>query len=110
MIAQEILSIKIAEASGWTNIHHDPGYPWAGIPPEHPGENHDLPDYFGDRDAAFGARRLLLEDDEQCLEYMLNLMDVCQKSSDLGKWMCAQTVMDATAAQQCEALIRTLKL
>jgi hypothetical protein len=52
------------------------------------------------------AERLL--DDDQWLEYMLNLQDVLQRNPDRGKWVVCQDNMHSTAAQRAKAFVKTI--
>lgn len=103
--------IAIAKACGWTafkeEIHPAITYLWA-FPPEDEGSFDIVPDYLTDLNAIHEAEKVL--DDAKWFEYMLNLMDVCQRHFDLGKWTCVQVCMSATAAQRAEAFLRTLNL
>jgi hypothetical protein len=90
--------IKIAEACGWTGIHHDAGYPWAGIPTEYPGENHDLPDYLNDLNAMAEAEKILTP--EQFADYYWTVRQIVAPG-----W-----TMSATAEQRAEAFLRILNL
>jgi hypothetical protein len=67
-----------------------------------------VPDYLNDLNAMHEAERLL--DDDQWLEYMLNLQDVLQRNPDRGKWVVCQDNMHSTAAQRAEAFLKTLNL
>jgi hypothetical protein len=97
--------IKIAELCGWRNIHHDCGYPWAGIPPQHPGENHDLPDYENDLNAMHEAEGHLWIPDADCVagEYLAWITNIIDASC--SRWR----LPFATAAQRAEAFVLTLE-
>jgi hypothetical protein len=94
-MTQEEQRIAIAEACGWKTGYRDPEA-W-----------HPLPDYLNDLNAMHEAERLLDEDD-QWLEYMLNLQRVLERNPDRGKWVVCQDNMHATAAQRAEAFLRTI--
>jgi len=106
--------LAIAKACGWTDIkQHQHGVYWTGTRPRQPEEDEAqlmmaVSNYLNDLNAMHEAEKVL--DDDQWLEYMLNLMDVCQRHFDLGKWTCVQVCMSATAAQRAEAFLRTLSL
>ena len=65
-----------------------------------------VPDYCNDLNAMHKAERLL--DDDQWLEYMLNLQDVLQRDPDRGKWIVRQDNMHSTAAQRAKAFVKTI--
>ena len=65
-----------------------------------------VPDYCNDLNLMREAERLL--DDDQWLEYMLNLQDVLQRNPDRGKWVVCQDNMHSTAAQRAKAFVKTI--
>ena len=65
-----------------------------------------VPDYCGDLNEMREAERYL--DDDQWLEYMLNLQDVLQRNPDRGKWIVCQDNMHSTAAQRAKAFVKTI--
>ena len=67
---------------------------------------YDAPDYCNDLNLMREAERLL--DDDQWLEYMLNLQDVLQRDPDRGKWIVCQDNMHSTAAQRAKAFVKTI--
>jgi hypothetical protein len=64
------------------------------------------PDYCGDLNEMREVERLL--DDDQWLEYMLNLQDVLQRDPHRGKWIVCQDNMHSTAAQRAKAFVITI--
>jgi hypothetical protein len=67
---------------------------------------YDAPDYCNDLNLMREAEKLL--DDDQWLEYMLNLQDVLQRDPYRGKWVVCQDNMHATASQKAKAFVITL--
>jgi len=67
---------------------------------------YDAPDYCNDLNLMREAERLL--DDDQWLEYMLNLQDVLQRDPHRGKWIVCQDNMHSTAAQRAKAFVITI--
>jgi hypothetical protein len=67
---------------------------------------YDAPDYCNDLNLMREAERLL--DDDQWLEYMLNLQDVLQRDPYRGKWIVCQDNMHSTAAQRAKAFVITI--
>jgi hypothetical protein len=67
---------------------------------------YDAPDYCNDLNLMREAERLL--DDDQWLEYMLNLQDVLQRDPHRGKWIVCQDNMHSTAAQRAKAFVKTI--
>jgi hypothetical protein len=65
-----------------------------------------VPNYCGDLNEMREAERLL--DDDQWLEYMLNLQDVLQRDPHRGKWIVCQDNMHSTAAQRAKAFVITI--
>ena len=65
-----------------------------------------VPDYCNDLNLMREAERLL--DDDQWLEYMLNLQDVLQRDPYRGKWIVCQDNMHSTAAQRAKAFVKTI--
>lgn len=65
-----------------------------------------VPDYCNDLNLMHEVERLL--DDDQWLEYMLNLQDVLQRDPNRGKWIVCQDNMHSTAAQRAKAFVRTI--
>jgi len=65
-----------------------------------------VPDYCNDLNEMREVERLL--DDDQWLEYMLNLQDVLQRNPDRGKWIVCQDNMHSTAAQRAKAFVITI--
>ena len=64
------------------------------------------PYYFKDLNAMHEVEELL--DDDQWLEYMLNLQDVLQRDPYRGKWIVCQDNMHSTAAQRAKAFVKTI--
>ena len=93
-MSEEEINIVIAEACGWKTGYRDPEA-W-----------HPLPDFFHDLNAMREAEELL--DDDQWLEYMLNLQDVLQRDPNRGKWVVCQDNMQATASQLAKAFVKTI--
>ena len=96
MTEQEI-NIVIAEARKWRGQRFD-----------HIKQRltYDAPDYCNDLNLMREAERLL--DDDQWLEYMLNLQDVLQRDPHRGKWIVCQDNMHSTAAQRAKAFVITI--
>jgi hypothetical protein len=67
---------------------------------------YDAPDCYNDLNLMREAERYL--DDDQWLEYMLNLQDVLQRNPDRGKWIVCQDNMHSTAAQRAKAFVITI--
>jgi hypothetical protein len=65
-----------------------------------------VPDYCNDLNLMHEAEKLL--DDDQWLEYMLNLQDVLQRDPHRGKWVVCQDNMHSTAAQRAKAFVKTI--
>jgi hypothetical protein len=96
MTEQEI-NIVIAEARKWRGQRFD-----------HIKQRltYDPPDYCNDLNLMREAERYL--DDDQWLEYMLNLQDVLQRDPHRGKWIVCQDNMHSTAAQRAKAFVITI--
>ena len=96
MTEQEI-NIVIAEARKWRGHRFD-----------HIKQRltYDAPDYCNDLNLMREAERLL--DDDQWLEYMLNLQDVLKRDPNRGKWIVCQDNMHSTAAQRAKAFVKTI--
>jgi hypothetical protein len=96
MTEQEI-NIVIAEARKWRGQRFD-----------HIKQRmtYDAPDYCNDLNLMREAERYL--DDDQWLEYMLNLQDVLQRDPNRGKWIVCQDNMHSTAAQRAKAFVITI--
>jgi hypothetical protein len=96
MTEQEI-NIVIAEARKWRGQRFD-----------HIKQRltYDAPDYCNDLNLMREVERLL--DDDQWLEYMLNLQDVLQRDPHRGKWIVCQDNMHSTAAQRAKAFVITI--
>ena len=98
----------IAEYCGWkyefNGNDEDPEWYW--IPPNNPDGNGTAPDYCNDLNEMREVERLL--DDDQWLEYMLNLQDVLQRDPHRGKWIVCQDNMHSTAAQRAKAFVKTI--
>ena len=62
--------------------------------------------YCNDLNAMHEAEKTL--DDDQWLEYMLNLQDVFQRDPYRGKWIVCQDNMHSTAAQRAKAFLKTI--
>lgn len=108
MTQQQEKRIAIAEACGWTP---DPFGYYVKDPAGLAGPRYridDLPDYLNDLNAMHEAEKML--DDDQWLEYMLNLLDKMHKHADRGKWTVCRDCMSSAAAQRAEAFGMTLKL
>ena len=67
---------------------------------------YDAPDCYNDLNLMREAERLL--DDDQWLEYMINLQDVLQRDPYRGKWIVCQDNMHSTAAQRAKAFVITI--
>ena len=107
MINEEI-NKAIAEYCGWKREFNgnDEDPEWYWIPPNNPDGNGTPPDYCNDLNEMREAERLL--DDDQWLEYMLNLQDVLQRDPHRGKWIVCQDNMHSTAAQRAKAFVKTI--
>jgi hypothetical protein len=107
MTEQEINN-EIAKFHGWkrefNGDHEDPEWYW--IPPNNPDGNGNPPNYCGDLNLMREAERYL--DDDQWLEYMLNLQHVLQRDPYRGKWIVCQDNMHSTAAQRAKAFVITI--
>ena len=106
-MSEEEINIAIAEYRGWQilepEVHRAITYHWA-IEPD--GSKSILPDCCNDLNLMREAERLL--DDDQWLEYMLNLQDVLQRDPNRGKWIVCQDNMHSTAAQRAKAFVKTI--
>ena len=65
-----------------------------------------VPDYCSDLNLIHEIEKTL--DDDQWLDYMLNLQDVLQRHPDRGKWVVCQDNMHSTAAQRAKAFVKTI--
>jgi hypothetical protein len=65
-----------------------------------------VPDYCNDLNEMHEIEKML--DDDQWLEYMLNLQDVLQRDPNRGKWIVCQDNMHSTAAQRAKAFVITI--
>jgi len=65
-----------------------------------------VPDYCNDLNEMHEIEKML--DDDQWLEYMLNLQDVLQRDPNRGKWIVCQDNMHSTAAQLAKAFVKTI--
>lgn len=65
-----------------------------------------VPDYYNDLNLMHEVERLF--DDDQWLEYMLNLQDVLKRDPNRGKWIVCQDNMHSTAAQRAKAFVKTI--
>ena len=106
-MSEEEINIAIAEACGWRLFSQFKNL-WA--PPrsvvEYDCDAYQLPNYLNDLNAMREAEELL--DDDQWLDYMLNLQDVLQRHPDRGKWVVCQENMHSTAAQRAKAFVKTI--
>ena len=106
-MTEKEINIVIAEACGWI-WHGDAS--WTKDPNNFYWKKdlnyRTLPDYLNDLNAMHDAERLL--DDDQWLEYMLNLQDVLQRDPYRGKWIVCQDNMHSTAAQRAKAFVITI--
>jgi len=115
------INITIAEYCGWRDIKEinyqinsgiddidGPFQTPLGIDPESDiDEDYEfIPNYCNDLNLMHEVERLL--DDDQWLEYMLNLQDVLQRDPNRGKWIVCQDNMHSTAAQRARAFVRTI--
>ena len=104
----------IAEHLGWKELdfHLDGKRILGDRPSFHNGKivsytvDQYVPDYCNDLNLMREAERLL--DDDQWLEYMLNLQDVLQRDPHRGKWIVCQDNMHSTAAQRAKAFAITI--
>lgn len=106
-MSEEEINIAIAEACGWRLFSQFKNL-WA--PPrsvvEYDCDAYQLPNYLNDLNAMREAEELL--DDDQWLEYMLNLQDVLQRDPNRGKWVVCLDNMHSTAAQRAKAFVKTI--
>lgn len=106
-MSEEEINIAIAEACGWRLFSQFKNL-WT--PPrsvvEYDCDAYPLPNYLNDLNAMREAEELL--DDDQWLDYMLNLQDVLQRHPDRGKWVVCQENMHSTAAQRAKAFVKTI--
>ena len=106
-MSEEEINIAIVEACGWRLFSQFKNL-WA--PPrsvvEYDCDAYQLPNYLNDLNAMREAEELL--DDDQWLDYMLNLQDVLQRHPDRGKWVVCQENMHSTAAQRAKAFVKTI--
>ena len=65
-----------------------------------------VPDHCNDLNLIHEIEKTL--DDDQWLEYMLNLQDVLQRDPNRGKWIVCQDNMHSTAAQRAKAFVKTI--
>jgi hypothetical protein len=109
--------IKIAEARGWTNVHggeSDGGLYLRGHPPKNRGLAQVVPDYPFDLNAIHDVRALIRDDVALRVKYLNTLRNIvgqtCEKNK-MGQALVSDFhLLDATAAQHAEALLRTLNL
>ena len=106
-MTDEQINIAIAEYRGWQilepEVHRAITYHWA-IEPD--GSKSILPDCCNDLNLIREIEKTL--DDDQWLEYMLNLQDVLQRDPNRGKWIVCQDNMRSTAAQLAKAFVITI--
>ena len=106
-MSEEEINIAIAEYRGWQilepEVHRAITYHWA-IEPD--GSKSILPDCCNDLNLIREIEKTL--DDDQWLEYMLNLQDVLQRDPNRGKWIVCQDNMHSTAAQRAKAFVKTI--
>ena len=106
-MSEEEINIAIAEYRGWQilepEVHRAITYHWA-IEPD--GSKSILPDCCNDLNLIREIEKTL--DDDQWLEYMLNLQDVLQRDPNRGKWIVCQDNMHSTAAQRAKAFVITI--
>ena len=106
-MSEEEINIAIAEYRGWQilepEVHRAITYHWA-IEPD--GSKSILPDCCNDLNLIREIEKTL--DDDQWLEYMLNLQDVLQRDPYRGKWIVCQDNMHSTAAQRAKAFVKTI--
>ena len=106
-MSEEEINIAIAEYRGWQilepEVHRAITYHWA-IEPD--GSKSILPDCCNDLNLIREIEKTL--DDDQWLEYMLNLQDVLQRDPNRGKWVVCQDNMQATASQLAKAFVITI--
>ena len=106
-MSEEEINIAIAEYRGWQilepEVHRAFTYHWA-IEPD--GSKSILPDCCNDLNLIREIEKTL--DDDQWLEYMLNLQDVLQRDPNRGKWIVCQDNMRSTAAQLAKAFVITI--
>ena len=106
-MSEEEINIAIAEACGWRLFSQFKNL-WASPRSvvEYDCDAYPLPNYLNDLNAMREAEELL--DDDQWLDYMLNLQDVLQRHPDRGKWVVCQENMHSTAAQRAKAFVKTI--
>lgn len=63
-------------------------------------------DYCNDLNEMHEIEKML--DDDQWLEYMLNLQDVLQRDPYRGKWIVCLENMHSTAVQRAKAFVKTI--
>ena len=106
-MSEKEINIAIAEYRGWQilepEVHRAITYHWA-IEPD--GSKSILPDCCNDLNLIREIEKTL--DDDQWLEYMLNLQDVLQRDPNRGKWIVCQDNMQATASQLAKAFVITI--
>ena len=106
-MSEEEINIAIAEYRGWQilepEVHRAITYHWA-IEPD--GSKSILPDCCNDLNLIREIEKTL--DDDQWLEYILNLQDVLQRDPNRGKWIVCQDNMHSTAAQRAKAFVKTI--
>ena len=106
-MSEKEINIAIAEYRGWQilepEVHRAITYHWA-IEPD--GSKSILPDCCNDLNLIREIEKTL--DDDQWLEYMLNLQDVLQRDPNRGKWIVCQDNMHSTAAQRAKAFVKTI--
>ena len=98
------INIAIAKTTGDIIIKGD----WTTEEIIQCGAIREIKRYCNNLNAMHEAEKYL--DDEQWLEYMLNLQDVLCRNPDRSKWTVCRENMSATAHQRAEAFLRTLNL
>ena len=96
-MSEKEINIAIAEAREWSGQRFD--YIKQRL-------TYDPPDYCNDLNLIREIEKTL--DDDQWLEYMLNLQDVLQRDPNRGKWVVCQDNMHSTAAQRAKAFVKTI--
>jgi hypothetical protein len=115
----EAQRIKIAEACGWEDIHEEKHpaitYLWGYLRFDGQlGEDREMvPDYLNDLNAMHEAAEVLTERQRSVYGNLLFIKHAPEIADDDGPYLKSDSgfrMAQITAAQRCEAFLRTLKL
>ena len=103
----ERINAVIAEWMGWKRIDSERFNDW--VHPNAPGWHSRTPNYYGDLNATREPVGKVVTDERFCWDYMNHLRTILKINEDEYLGSIQQSmILTATAAQRCEALLRTI--